>query len=310
MEIDPEKQSPAPGFTARERRSSNRKLSAQSPESDLPAAPSSVSSYRVETPKEYLSSAPQSAPRLVPVLAVDIRRKHNRRLRYGAIAIAVMLIAGYFLYRWSDRPALAIQLYNSADTLMGAGNFKDAVPFLDAAIGADAKFVGAYELRATAYTKLGNPRRAAESFSKVIQLQPDRTDILLARAAAYYQSGDPDRSIADLNTVIQREPTTAAFNLRGNAYRAVKNYDEAVKDFTRAIQREPATPVNIDSFYQRGLVYVILGENRLAMDDFNRAIELNPRNAFVYASRAGLKLKAGDKRGSDEDYAAARLRKQ
>jgi tetratricopeptide (TPR) repeat protein len=103
-----------------------------------------------------------------------------------------------------------------------------------------------------------------------------------------------------------RQGTTTAlaiaYNNRGNAYAAKRDYDRAVQDFDQSIKLNPAyiKPIN-----NRGVAYLRSGEVDLAIKAFDEAITLNPNYGEVFANRAGAYLKKNEYDRAARDYDAA-----
>ena len=57
------------------------------------------------------------------------------------------------------------------------------------------------------------------------------------------------------------------------------NYNEAINDFNKAIDLNPN---NANTFYLRGHTATLLRNYNEAIDDFNKAIELNPSEVIFY----------------------------
>ena len=61
-------------------------------------------------------------------------------------------------------------------------------------------------------------------------------------------------------------------------------------------------------YYNRGSAYYSLGKHDLAIADYDKAIELNPKSPAVYVNRGVAYDKLGNMRQAFNDYkAAARL---
>jgi tetratricopeptide (TPR) repeat protein/predicted aspartyl protease len=86
------------------------------------------------------------------------------------------------------------------------------------------------------------------------------------------------------------------YGRRGAASAARHDYEHAVADLTRAIEMAPDNP---EYFFERGGVYVNTQKPDLAMQDFDRALELKPGYVLALLSRAELNIKA-------EHFAAAK----
>ncbi|MFH1958376.1 MAG: tetratricopeptide repeat protein [bacterium] len=69
---------------------------------------------------------------------------------------------------------------------------------------------------------------------------------------------------------------------RGNTYRDKGEYDGAIKDYDKAIE---LSPKNARAYNNRGNTYRDKGEYDRAIRDYNKAIELNPEFTAVYINR-------------------------
>ena len=102
------------------------------------------------------------------------------------------------------------------------------------------------------------------------------------------------RGSKDLNTkalscsfVIERSKNRSqverAYNSRGLANMALKNYSNAVQDFTHAMELDKTNAGYVDN---RQGAFFALGQFNRALEDANHAMRLAPSHAFVYHSRA------------------------
>ena len=76
----------------------------------------------------------------------------------------------------------------------------------------------------------------------------------------------------------------ASLLLRGNAPQAITQYTEALKDQTLTSDRRGAI------LNDRAVAYARSGQTKLAIDDFNRAVQLFPEHAATYNNRGNLLL--------------------
>jgi tetratricopeptide (TPR) repeat protein len=102
------------------------------------------------------------------------------------------------------------------------------------------------------------------------------------------------RGSKDLNTkalscsfVIERSKNRSqverAYNSRGLANMALKNFSNAVQDFTHAMELDKTNAGYVDN---RQGAFFALGQLNRALEDANHAMRLAPSYAFVYHSRA------------------------
>jgi len=135
--------------------------------------------------------------------------------------------------------------------------------------------------------------------------------VTLARAQAYFEKGDLTNAAKDLRTILQTaeldgEIRAAALQLRGALLLKSGKEKAALEDFTASI-KTPHDNLHLRSmtFANRGIALCNLGEADRGITDLNKAIELNPKSGFAYASRglANLRRDNIERARSDAEYA-------
>lgn len=76
-------------------------------------------------------------------------------------------------------------------------------------------------------------------------------------------------------------------------------YETAIEDFTRAIEIDPEYAL---AYSRRGLTYYDLGEYEQAIADYTRAIELDPKDIFYYTDRGNAYRELGEYEQAIADY--------
>lgn len=79
---------------------------------------------------------------------------------------------------------------------------------------------------------------------------------------------------------------------QGIEYRRQENNALAMEEFTRAIELDPGYYY---AYYNRALVYYQTGELESCLADYNKAIELRPDNVYWTIERGFLYLELGDR---------------
>jgi tetratricopeptide (TPR) repeat protein len=104
------------------------------------------------------------------------------------------------------------------------------------------------------------------------------------------------------------------FSCTSNQERVVKYMNEgltkisksdnkgAIEDFSRVIELQP---INQEAYYRRACCYFNIKDFTKALNDFNKAIELDPSYADAYYNRALLKNFMHDKEGACIDWRKA-----
>jgi tetratricopeptide (TPR) repeat protein len=107
------------------------------------------------------------------------------------------------------------------------------------------------------------------------------------------------------HTLAITDHNRAIYNNRGSAYMTLGNYAQALQDFGKAIEINPG---HERAYFNRGLVYNKLADYTRAVPDFTRAIEINPKYVRAYFSRGIAYGSLGDHERAIQDMkTAARL---
>jgi len=89
---------------------------------------------------------------------------------------------------------------------------------------------------------------------------------------------------------------------RGDAYDAKGNSDLAIQDYTKALEFDPKFAA---AYNNRGLAYFNEGKSDLAIQDFTKALEFDPKLALAYYNRGLAYNKNGDYDLAIQDFTKA-----
>ncbi|NJD56297.1 MAG: tetratricopeptide repeat protein, partial [Nitrospirae bacterium] len=137
----------------------------------------------------------------------------------------------------------------------------------------------AYTNRANILIAMGRIEDAEQDFQRARDLVPldfsqslPSDDETFRLAEKYYQAGDWPNAVAALTAIIDNEPDNASAHInRANAYSSLKRYQEAIEDFNRAIELNPGVGV---TYHNRGLAYAWSGMKDKAIADLAKACKL------------------------------------
>ena len=106
----------------------------------------------------------------------------------------------------------------------------------------------------------------------------------LDKARAHYAAGDYDKAVEACTEALKADPDNVlALTRRGLAYIRLHNFDAAIQDFDRAIElntRDAAI------YFNRGNAhYAGRSDYRQAITDYSKAIELDPRDTASHYNR-------------------------
>lgn len=103
------------------------------------------------------------------------------------------------------------------------------------------------------------------------------------RGTSYSQTGAQGRALADLDEALRLLPGDArVYGMRGVVHGRKGDLDAAIADFTISIEGDPSL---VDSLTNRGKALQDKGEFARAIPDFDRALQLQPDNAFALNGR-------------------------
>jgi len=196
------------------------------------------------------------------------------------------------------------EFFHKGVELYHAENYEGAMELFDQAFAAGLDTV---ELRYhTGLTRwwLGDDYMAIEDLTIATDRDPDHFDAWYALAEAYSSTGeDRYKGLAHeaLDHALALDPENAnAHWLMGKVrYEMFDNPEEAVEDFTRAIELNP----EFAFFYNaRGVVYLETGQWELCIPDYNEFVARDPDNPWAYKERGDCYIGVGDHDAARADY--------
>jgi len=93
-----------------------------------------------------------------------------------------------------------------------------------------------------------------------------------------------------------------AFYNRGNAYYYLGAHGKAIEDYSRALVLDPG---HAEALYNRGNSYADVGDHDRAIEDYSQTIRIRPDFDAAYYNRANSRLRTGDLLRAIEDYRKA-----
>ena len=95
------------------------------------------------------------------------------------------------------------------------------------------------------------------------------------------------------------------YGKRGNTYFNTGNYDRAIEDYGRAIELEPDVFAASPLYVGRGKAFIRKGDNDKAIQDLDTAISLGARSAEAYFDRGHAYTNKGEYGKATEDFGKA-----
>jgi tetratricopeptide (TPR) repeat protein len=189
----------------------------------------------------------------------------------------------------------------NASAFNNRGNIKKAKGDLDAAIADFTSAIGLNSNLAVAYKNRGEAKQVKGDAAGAKEDLKRAGELDPQLRDEESSAASIDRGIAKGNE--KESPastgTVEDFFNRAGAKKAAGDLDGAIADYDRAIQIDPKDAA---IYNNRGLAKQAKGDLDAAIVDFNRAIQLNPKDAVAYSNRGNAKRDKGDLDGAILDY--------
>lgn len=203
------------------------------------------------------------------------------------------------------------------------GELEKALGDFDQAIARDPREAHLYVLRGNLWSHhKGDPGRAVADFDRAIELDPNDANAIATRGVARWKLGDLPRALEDFTRAIELAPRLGrAYAWRAIVHNGLGDLVEAQKDAERALElkgddksnfsfvhRARAVvfsalgrwekvereldevlrdfPDHVESLANRGLARANQGDREGALENFNRALSLDPKYVEGYFKRA------------------------
>ena len=190
---------------------------------------------------------------------------------------------------------------NRGNAWSSLGNHARAIEDFDRALAINPLHAGAYNNRGLVYNVLGNYTRAIQDFDKAIDIDHKSAQFFNNRGFGYAVLGKNSRAFEDFNMAIEIDPhyAEAHYNL-GIFYQNSGKYRHAIDYYDKAIENN--TAYKVDVFCNRGTAYGSLGDQKKAIEDYGRAIDIDPKYANAYFKRGVAYGELGNQLRAVQDF--------
>ena len=160
--------------------------------------------------------------------------------------------------------------------LRGQSEFDEAKTHLEKAIDLDSRDGRAYfELGLIAGIQ-SKAEEAEDALAKAVKLSPNESQFWYAYGEVYRSTDRLDEAISAYRKAVELDPPyPKAQQKLGLLLVDRKQYDEAEVVLTQAIRRDKNVPIN---YLNLGVVYAAKKKNQLAIENFEKFLQLAPKN--------------------------------
>jgi tetratricopeptide (TPR) repeat protein len=148
----------------------------------------------------------------------------------------------------------------------------------------------------------GRYEQAVTQFSEALQTDPTSWNAYLQRGVAKQNLGMLDEALEDYrNALVLKPDLLQARTERAEIYRQKGEQRHAVEELSKVIELNPT----IEAYSTRALIYAEMGQHEQAIPDFTWVINQTRDAPFAYFGRAKSKRALGDEAGAVADEQAA-----
>ncbi len=191
-----------------------------------------------------------------------------------------------------SEPALYTIAFERAETLLNWGKSRESIEEFRKALALNLSFDQAWVGLGRAAFVLGQNKDAAEAFRLALRFNPRNYLARRSLARVYWREGQPEEAEVELARVASEHPDFAEGRAEhGVALAKVKRYQEAIAELRAALDLGYRDAI---VYYYLGLSYSEIGDATLAVEAYQRAVEVDPSYAVAYVHLALQYRKRGE----------------
>ncbi len=191
-------------------------------------------------------------------------------------------------------PQLIPALVNRAGVRFARGNLAGAIEDCTQALKLDDRLVHAYNIRGRARaTTLRDPEGALADFRRAIKIAPEFSTAYMNRGRLFFKLGRIKEAFSDFDKGIALSPGDLEFlRMRGGHHLGQKNYKLALQDFERIVELAPTSP---GAYMGRAAVRIASGDATGGLADARTSTRLDPKLWQGWVLQAKVLLGQGKK---------------
>jgi len=159
--------------------------------------------------------------------------------------------------------------------------------------------------RGIAYNLNNDFEKSLADLTKAYNIDPDNAEALYYRAICFEKLEKYKECIQDLSILLEMKEygQDELLNNRGRSYMQLNNYEAALNDYNKAIKLEPHFAIYR---FDRAFLYQENGKNKEAIEDYNVVLKLDPQDCVAMTNRGEAYYAIGDKEKAKADFEKAK----
>ena len=202
-----------------------------------------------------------------------------------------------------NQPDLAEAYYQRGLAHFNAGDFQAAISDYTEALQIDVGDAKGYFARGLAYLSATNLEAAIADAKHAILLKPDYAAAYNLIGTVRQRQSAPLKAIASYKKAVELYLDQRDIANCRRCLRHIRELQAASQPSLESVQSAPPLPPLIDpnEFLQQAVQKAKNRNYRGAMEDLDWALQIDPQDAWAYASRGQVRTELGDFQGAIED---------
>ncbi|NPV01170.1 MAG: tetratricopeptide repeat protein [Brevinematales bacterium] len=213
---------------------------------------------------------------------------------------------GYFNSALSQDPNFDDALFNRALVYFNTGKYDDALSDMDSLSPLMKQSAIYYQLRSRIYFEKSDYGKAADDAKKALELDGALTTPNYIQGLSAYFRNDYSGAAGYFTKYIEKikdeKSSLNALYLRGLCYLKDKNYSGAVNDFGKAVDLNPKL---IAGYLGLSDAYNMQGSANAAIGKLTLGLNANPGSGLLYYTRGNIYIDTGDYEKAGADFQKA-----
>jgi serine/threonine protein kinase/regulator of sirC expression with transglutaminase-like and TPR domain len=189
------------------------------------------------------------------------------------------------------KPKFPLSYFGRGLVRLGRRDWVGAQGDFDRVLTLAPEFAAAHVHRASAWLGLRRYPEAVRDLSRAVELRPEYTELFFLRAELYKKTGDLPAAGRDLERLLAAKPVSAEGWLTRGLARAGRDPAAALRDFERALELKPRNPLTL--YHKARLLGTALGQTREAIAVLDRMVAYYPEHVAARAQRGILLARLG-----------------
>jgi protein O-mannosyl-transferase len=182
-------------------------------------------------------------------------------------------------------------------------DFKKAIVDFDKAIAISGK-AGTLNSRGKTFFDMGQTDKAISDYNLALSKDTSIAEIWVNRAAALGKAGRYEEALSDANRGLRLDNKLLnGYAMRSLIYQSMGKFSESLADNIAYLQLKPN---DADTWFDSGILRRQLKQDAEALNDFTKAILINPQKGEYYLERAQLYLLLGNIEAKNQDVLMAK----